>query len=155
MWKVGGARTPGRRTLPTVGAVNTDLRQIHLRVLLVEDNPGDALLVRAALEDASLPLVELEHVKTVHEALQRLEAGSIDLVLTDLGLPDSYGFDACARLCARAGAVPVVVLSGRTDPVIRQEGLRLGARDFLDKRNLGKEQMVGVLAHAAKLQAPG
>jgi phosphoserine phosphatase RsbU/P len=131
------------------------LRDIRLRLLLVEDNPGDALLVRSALEDASLPLVEMIHVKTVHEAIDRLKKGDIDLVLTDLGLPDSYGFDACARLCRNEANVPVVVLSGRSDPVIRQEGLRLGAKDFLDKHKLGREQIVSVLCHADKLQNMG
>ena len=46
----------------------------ELKVLLVEDNPGDAVLVRTALEDASLPLVQLVHVKTVHDAVARLDA---------------------------------------------------------------------------------
>ncbi len=132
--------------------MNFNLREIRLTVLLVEDNPGDAILVRTALEDASLPLVELIHVKTLHEAITRLKQGDIDLVLTDLGLPDSYGFDACAKLCSHEGKVPVVVLSGRSDPVIRQEGMRLGAKDFLDKKKLGKEQIVSVLCHAPKLQ---
>ena len=120
--------------------------------MLVEDNPGDAILVRAALAEASLTLVELVHVKTLHEAVTRLKQDDIDLILTDLGLPDSYGFDACAKLCANEHRIPVVVLSGRSDPVIRQEGLRLGAKDFLDKHKLGKEQIVGVLCHAPKLQ---
>jgi CheY-like chemotaxis protein len=131
--------------------VKPSLHEIRLTILLVEDNPGDAVLVRAALEDASLPLVQLVHVKTLHDAIARLQQGDIDLVLTDLGLPDSYGFDACARLCANDQHVPVVVLSGRSDPVIRQEGLRLGAKDFLDKHKLGKEQIVAVLSHAPKL----
>ena len=133
--------------------MKTTVRDIRLTVLLVEDNPGDAALVRIALEDASLPLVELIHLKTLHEAQLRITQGDIDLIITDLGLPDSYGFDACAKLCANAKKIPVIVLSGRTDPVIRQEGLRLGARDFLDKHQLGKEQIISVLAHAAKLQA--
>jgi CheY-like chemotaxis protein len=132
--------------------VKPSLHEIRLNVLLVEDNPGDAVLVRAALEDASLPLVQLIHVKTLHDAMARLKQGDIDLVLTDLGLPDSYGFDACARLCVNEQHVPVVVLSGRSDPVIRQEGLRLGAKDFLDKHKLGKEQIIAVLCHAPKLQ---
>ena len=132
--------------------MNFNLREIHLTVLLVEDNPGDAILVRTALEDASLPLVELIHVKTLHEAITRLKQGDIDLVLTYLELPYSYGFDACAKLCSHESKVPVVVLSGRSDPVIRQEGLRLGAKDFLDKHKLGKEQIVSVLCHAPKLQ---
>lgn len=133
--------------------MKADVHEIRLTVLLVEDNPGDAVLVRTALEDAGLPHVTLVHVKTVHEAVARLKGADIDLVITDLGLPDSYGFDACARLCSNPGGVPVVVLSGRTDPVIRQEGLRLGAKDFLDKHHLGREQIVSVLAHAPKLQA--
>jgi CheY-like chemotaxis protein len=136
-----------------VSSVKSNLHAIHLTILLVEDNPGDALLVKTALEDASLPLVKLVHVKTVHEALQQLKRIEVDLIITDLGLPDSYGFDACARLCANEMHLPVIVMSGRTDPVIRQEGLRLGAKDFLDKHQLGKEQMIGILAHAPKLQA--
>ncbi len=130
----------------------TKLQDIRLKLLVVEDNMGDALLVRTALEDASLPLVEMVHVKTLHDAVEYLKKGDIDLILTDLGLPDSYGFDACARLCKNEAKVPVVVLSGRSDPVIKQEGLRLGAKDFLDKHKLGREQIVSVLCHAQKLQ---
>ena len=137
----------------TLHAVNSNVRAIRLSVLLVEDNPGDAALVRIALADASLPLVELIHVQTLNQALARLQGNDIDLIITDLGLPDSYGFDACAKLCGNAQHTPVIVLSGRTDPVIRQEGLRLGAKDFLDKHHLGKEQIISVLAHAIKLQA--
>ena len=66
--------------------------------------------------------------------------------------PARHGLGRCARPCGNGRTVPVVVLSGGSDPVIRQEGLRLGAKDFLDKHKLGKEQIIGVLCHATKLQ---
>ncbi len=65
-----------------------------MRILLVEDNPDDADLVRALLLESDGQAVEVEHVVRVSEALERLHAGDIQLVLLDLGLPDADGMDA-------------------------------------------------------------
>lgn len=104
----------------TVGAV--------IRVLLVEDDDGDALLVEELFADAGLA-VDLTHVRSIDEALRSLDA---DCVLLDLGLPDAVGLDALERLLA-ADAPAVVVLTGLSGTDLGLQALACGAQDYLVK----------------------
>lgn len=99
-----------------------------LRVLLVEDDDGDALLVEEHLHDAGSGFV-LERVRTLDEAAGRLDA---DCVLLDLGLPDALGLSALERLLA-AGAPAVVVLTGLAGVDVGLRAVAEGAQDFLVK----------------------
>jgi len=103
------------------------------RVLLIEDNPDDALLIREALAEAGEAPLALEHLDRLSAGLERLAQGGIDLVLLDLSLPDSHGLDTLATVNARAPSVPVVVLTGRDDAELATQALRLGAQDYLVK----------------------
>lgn len=81
-------------------------------VLLVEDSPVDVRLIREIINETRLgPFAVLEPVARLSAALQRLDAGGIDVVLLDLGLPDSQGLDTLLSLRAQAPRVPVVVLT--------------------------------------------
>src|SRR5919199_2186989 len=71
--------------------------QVPLRILLAEDNPGDAWLVREALAESKADQFELIHCTRLREGLERLQSGSIDVVLLDLGLPDSIGLQTLIR----------------------------------------------------------
>ncbi len=99
-----------------------------LRLLLVEDDAGDALLVRALLDEVGLGH-DLSWVRTLDEALGRLD---VDCVLLDLGLPDAFGLPAVERLLA-AGAPAVVVLTGLSDGSSGVAAVAAGAQDFLVK----------------------
>ncbi len=107
-----------------------------IRILLIEDNPGDARLIRAYLGEQSDVSVRLEHVDTLSTGLERLENGDIDVVLLDLGLPDSRGLDTFRQAFQQCPAVPIVVLTGA--PVMEQalEAVREGAADYLFKGRL-------------------
>jgi signal transduction histidine kinase len=105
------------------------------RVLLVEDNPGDADLVRIALDDAAeMDAFEVDHVARLADALPRA-AGSMppDVVVLDLSLPDASGFEGLRRLREAAPDVPVVVLTGSSDRAIGPAALQAGAQDYLIK----------------------
>ncbi len=115
------------------------------RVLLVEDNPGDARLVREALRDAGEGF-ELAIEETLAGALGRLGAGAADVVLLDLSLPDSAGLDTVTRLRAGAPAVPIVVLSGSDDRALAVEAVQRGAQDYLVKGRIDGD----VLARAIR-----
>ncbi len=107
-----------------------------IRVLLVEDDDGDALLVEELFADAGLA-VDLLHARSVEEALQSLDA---DCVLLDLGLPDAVGLDALQRLLT-GGAAAVVVLTGLTDADLGLQALASGAQDYLVKGEADAEML--------------
>lgn len=104
--------------------------EVKLRVLLVEDDEGDALLVHEQLADAGEP-VELLHSRSLGEA-EAAWSDTIDCVLLDLALPDSDGFGGLTRLRER-GAGAIVVLTGRTDRAYGLAAMAAGAQDYLIK----------------------
>ena len=104
-----------------------------LRVLLVEDNPTDALLVEVALEEMTAPAPELTHVELLEQAKCALEAGEFDVVLIDLNLPDGQGLDNFETLHERAPDTPMIVLTGLSDESVAVAAIARGASDYLIK----------------------
>jgi len=121
-----------------------------MNILLVEDNPDDADLVRALLLESEGQAVEVEHVVRVSDALERLHAGGIQLILLDLGLPDADGMDAIERLAGDTQDVPVVVLTGLADEEKAIEALRHGAQDYLFKNHMNGEWLRSSMRHAVE-----
>jgi len=105
----------------------------RLRVLLVEDNPADIDLIREMLPETGPLSFRLESVSRLSEAFRRLEGGDIDLVLLDLGLPDSHGLQTFHKLRKAAPDIPMVVLTGNTDQETAIAAVREGAQDYLLK----------------------
>jgi PAS domain S-box-containing protein len=103
------------------------------RVLLIEDNPGDARLIKEMLRDARGNSFHLEHTDNLTLGLERLQKGGIDVVLLDLALPDSRGIDTFTRLHAKATDLPVILLTGLDDEVIAVQAIKEGAQDYLVK----------------------
>ena len=101
------------------------------RVLLIEDNPGDAELIAISLEGAGG--FQLEVCGRLSEAVERIARNGLDLILLDLGLPDSEGLDTFLRVNARAPHVPIVVLTGSEDDTLALQAVREGAQDYLVK----------------------
>src|SRR5437773_2310301 len=111
-------------------------------VLLIEDNPGDARLIREMIaEDPRAPF-------TVHAAdrlakgLEHLSAGETALVILDLTLPDSHGLDTFAKVYAHSPAVPIIVLTGNDDDALALSAVKAGAQDYLVKSRLDRELML-------------
>ncbi|NCO37163.1 MAG: GAF domain-containing protein [Armatimonadetes bacterium] len=104
-----------------------------VRVLLVEDNPTEAFVLRETLEAMAFARTEVTCAGRLDAALRHLEAGGFDLALLDLGLPDSQGMETLERLRARAPGLPVVALTGTGDEALFAEALRKGAQDYLVK----------------------
>jgi signal transduction histidine kinase len=102
-------------------------------LLLIEDNPGDARLLREVLKDAETANFKLIHAARLAEGLGRLGEGGIDIVLLDLSLPDAQGLDTFLRIQAQAPEVPVVVLSGVEDQTLAVRAVQSGAQDYLLK----------------------
>jgi two-component system, cell cycle response regulator len=103
------------------------------RILLVEDDPEDAELVREALGEVAGFAHTLTHAWRFADALERLEHQAFDVVLLDLWLPDASGFDTLAGVRGRNPGVPVVVLTGMDDESFCIDAVRHGAHDYLVK----------------------
>ena len=104
-----------------------------LRALVVEDNPGDVRLVREALRDAPEFGLELQAAASLAEALERGGRGDFDVVLLDLGLPDSVGLATLERFKAALPGVPMVALTGLDDLETALAAVQAGAQDYLVK----------------------
>jgi DNA-binding response OmpR family regulator len=105
------------------------------RVLVIEDDENDALLVERALDASRRPFAR-ERAGRLSAALDRLARGGIDVVLLDLALPDAQGFDAVHRIGAAHPFVPVVVLTGLEDEDTGLRAVQFGAQDYLVKGSL-------------------
>ncbi len=119
-----------------------------IRVLLVEDNPGDARLIRELLARARGVQFELERAERLSVALERLKSDGIHAVLLDLSLPDSSGLDTFIRVHDCAPHVPITVLSGYDDEVVAIRAVREGAQDYLVKGQVDRNLLVRALLYA-------
>jgi PAS domain S-box-containing protein len=104
-----------------------------IEILLFEDNPGDAGLIEEMLaEFASFPY-ELKNFETLSEGLSLLKESQFDVILSDLGLPDSDGIDTFLEIHARNSRIPIIILTGMNDEKIGIEAVKKGAQDYLVK----------------------
>jgi signal transduction histidine kinase len=119
-----------------------------LQVLLVEDNSGDARLLREMFGKERTGSFELTHVLHLSEALRLLAKGGIDIVLLDLGLPDGHGLDTVRRARAVAPEVPLIVLTGMDDEALAAEAMKEGAQDYLIKGEIENRALPRALRHS-------
>ena len=119
-----------------------------LRILLVEDNPGDARLIRETLRDAGSLRFELQHADRLAAALPILAARGADVVLLDLSLPDAHGLETVTRALAAAPEVPIVVLTGLDDETVAIQAVQAGAQDYLVKGQVEPAVLARALRHA-------
>ncbi|MBI4965951.1 MAG: sigma 54-interacting transcriptional regulator [Desulfomonile tiedjei] len=105
----------------------------EVKILLVEDNPIDADVLREQLSDVESPTYVVSNVQRLSDAVERLAEERFDLILLDLGLPDSQGIDTFLQTQRAAQGVPIVVMSGLDDEVLAVEAVRTGAQDYLVK----------------------
>jgi CheY-like chemotaxis protein len=126
-----------------------------VRILLIEDNPGDARLLKEYLP-RNLPFeLEIVHVQRLEQALTALERSRrYDLVLCDLFLPDSLGHATFERVRQAAPDTPIVVLSGWEDQQQVEKAIAEGACDYLSKANLDGLKLVRLLRETVKRSGP-
>ncbi|HEV7866105.1 MAG TPA: SpoIIE family protein phosphatase [Chthoniobacteraceae bacterium] len=132
--------------------MNTRRRDGALRVLLVEDDPDDALLVRELLTEGSADC-RVETVTRLAQALDKLDTGEVDIVVSDLSLPDSSGIETFRRICEHPTRVPVVVLSGQDDEAMALRTVEEGAQDYLVKGRFDAALLVRAIRYAVKRAA--
>jgi diguanylate cyclase (GGDEF)-like protein len=113
-----------------------------LRILIIEDNPVDALLLKVLLEKAGQGECQVEQAGTLEGGLERVDDGRLDLILLDLGLPDSFGIETFLAIHERCPQVPVIVLTGMDDQDLATHAVKAGAQDYLFKGRLNGDQIL-------------
>ncbi len=104
-----------------------------IKVLLIEDNPTDVLLMQAALESDRLNIFLITNAETLQQALACLASQSFDIILLDPGLTDSQGVSAVEILRRSAPALPILICSGNSDEYAALQAMQAGAQDYLIK----------------------
>src|ERR1035438_8157250 len=123
-----------------------------LQILVVEDNPADADFIRELLPESVPTGFQIESVARLADAVIRLKGEGHDLVLLDLGLPDSQGLQTLGRLRQAAPEVPVIVLTGTDDNELGVAALQEGAQDYLVKGQINRNLMVRSIRYALERQ---
>jgi len=122
--------------------IENETESLIQKVLLIEDNPGDARLIREMLaEDPGAPFA-LQCAERLSAGIELLAAAPPALVLLDLSLPDSLGLETFARVYAHSPAVPIIVLTGNDDHTVALSAVKGGAQDYLVKSRLERELLL-------------
>ncbi len=124
--------------------INTSL----VKILLIEDNPGDARLVEILLEESDFLDCKIINKQSLTEGIEALNEEDFDIVLLDLTLPDSRGFDTLQRLIQAHPDVNVIVMTGLSDKVLGLNAVKVGAQDFLMKGGFDSDLLAKTLRYA-------
>jgi signal transduction histidine kinase len=139
---------------PTVSDQGTGAGQMSAKlikaILLVEDNPGDARLLREMFNDHGAHDTELMHVDCMSAAEKHLSEHAVDIILLDPGLPDAQGIGSIRRAHAAAPRVPLVVLTSLDDESLAEQALQEGAQDYLIKGQIEVRGILRALRYAAE-----
>lgn len=120
-----------------------------IKVLLIEDNPGDALLIRTVLADSAAMRFDLDWTDDLQKGIQHLTEASPDVVLLDLGLPMSEGLGSLKKVLTCLPAVPpVIVLSGMSNEDLALKAVQWGAQDYLIKGQVDGAMVVRAIRYA-------
>ncbi|MGZ5042823.1 MAG: putative bifunctional diguanylate cyclase/phosphodiesterase, partial [Usitatibacter sp.] len=117
-------------------------------VLLVEDNPGDARLIREMLAEEDPEAFRLTHADRLSRGIEVLAQKSTDLVLLDLSLPDSQGLDTFSKVYTHSPKVPIIVLSGNDDRQLALYAVKSGAQDYLVKGKIDRELLLKAMQYS-------
>jgi PAS domain S-box-containing protein len=111
------------------------IEEEELKILIVEDNEGDALLIQEYIKEV-FTNVQLSHAWNLAEAENCLNNNQYNLIFLDVSLPDSSGKDSIIRVVELANTTPVIVLTGYSDLSFAVESMQLGVQDYLNKENI-------------------
>ena len=131
------------------GGRDRSKQSIAQDILLVEDNPGDARLIRELLiDELGRDGFRMRDAGTLAEALQRMDEQVPDMVVLDLSLPDSFGLETLFKIQSRDASLPLIVLTGNEDQAVALAAVKAGAQDFLVKHELSGRLLVKTLQYA-------
>jgi len=119
-----------------------------IRVLLIEDNVGDCKLILKMFDNSEVAEFELTHTSRLTSGLRLLESGKFDIILLDLGLPDSVGFESFKSTLALHPAIPIIILTGLANEETGIRAIKYGAQDYLVKGEFNGKLLVRAIQYA-------
>ena len=122
----------------------------RIRILLIEDDLDHSQIIQVMLSKEMGEMFELEYADLLQDGLSRLAEGGIDIVLLDLSLPDSWGFDTFAEVYAQSPDVPIIVLSCLDDERLAVAAVHEGAQDYLFKDRADSDLLVRSIRYAVE-----
>src|SRR5208337_4838001 len=146
IWKISGALQTDCRLFPG-NYEEIMMKTSGLNVLLIEDSNGDAELIRGMLYSFS-PKYSLKRAERLSEGLKLLEEEIFDVVLLDLGLPDSIGVSAMAEINRKKRELPVIVFTGMEDDELAASAISMGAQDYLLKGRIDGDMLCRSISYS-------
>src|SRR5208282_1588280 len=126
------------------------MRDTPIVLLLVEDNSGDVRLLQEMLNARQLGKFALTHLGCMSDAVKHLATNAVDIILLDLGLPDTQGLAAVRRLHTAVPRIPLVVITGCDDELLADQALQEGAQDFLVKGQIETPGLLRAIRYATQ-----
>lgn len=117
-------------------------------ILLIEDNPADARLVEIYLNESTLLIPKISRVAELKKGLFMLEESDYDVVLLDLTLPDSSGFDTVKTILNEFPSQTVIVMTGLEDDTVAINSVKAGAQDFIVKGQFDSNLLSRTITYA-------
>ncbi|MGD0887254.1 MAG: ATP-binding protein [Thermodesulfovibrionales bacterium] len=124
----------------------------HINVLLVEDDPNDAQLILESLQYIRSITIKVHWSPNLSSALEYHAPEAFDVIVTDLGLPESKGIESFLQLHAQYPNVPVIVLTGLSDQTLAVQAVRSGAQDYLVKGEVDSASLLKALRYSIERQ---
>jgi DNA-binding response OmpR family regulator len=125
------------------------LNDVARRILIIEDEAVIRKAIRMACEKEGYEVVEAENGS---EGLYLSESSRPDLILLDVMLPDISGFDVCREVRKSGSAVPIIILSAKTDEIDIVVGLEIGTDDYITKPFRARELLARIAAHLRRVR---
>lgn len=123
-------------------------RDAPIKILLVEDNPGDFRIIEQMLKESEHTLFKLVRVPKLEEGLERLEESKFDIAILDLNLPDSDGLDTYVKVLSKHPEIPIIILTGLADEEVGIDAVKQGAQDYLVKGEFNGKLLVRSIHYA-------
>jgi two-component system cell cycle response regulator len=124
----------------------------NINVLLIEDNPGDARLIKEALKDAEDAKFNIVFADRLETGIEKIDHRPVDIILLDLFLPDSGGLETVDKMLMQVPETPILVLTGMNDKSLAVEAVRKGAQDYLAKGKVNPGMLSRSIRYAIERQ---
>jgi CheY-like chemotaxis protein len=124
----------------------------RIRILLIEDNSDDVHLICQFLTADRNMHIDVERADSLSSAIEHLAGGQYDVILSDLGLPDSFGLDTLDKVHSVCSNVPIIVLTGLDDETSALEAVHRGAQDYIIKSQINGRNLIRIIRYAIERQ---
>ncbi len=119
-----------------------------IRVLLVEDDPGDAEIIQKKMTKIPQMVIRCTWVDRLEQGLSQLKNNTFDLVMLDLNLPDSQGIETLFHIRETAADAPVIVMTGLSDEKTALQAIKSGSQDYLVKGEFNSSLLFRTIAYS-------